>query len=240
MRWTRRSASMSARAVGGASTSTVDSYRRAVTSVRVAVRWEAAGGRLVRVGPTVRVLTDRTLTPEGPPCPARQRSDRQNPDARLASDRPPAPPPATALPTARTPTATLPPCPSSCRNTAAPRSATPSGSAPSPSGSSAPAKQGNDVVVVVSAMGETTDELLERGPRDHPASPSRASSTCCSPPASGSRCAPGDRDERSGLQGRLLHRLAGRASSPTPSTARRRSSRSARDGSGRRSTRATS
>ena len=42
---------------------------------------------------------------------------------------------------------------------------------------------GNDLVVAVSAMGDTTDELMD-SPRPSPRSPTCASSTCCSPPAS--------------------------------------------------------
>ena len=48
-------------------------------------------------------------------------------------------------------------------------------------------KAGHDVVVVVSAMGDTTDELLDLAEQVTPAAAGRASSTCCSPPASGSR-----------------------------------------------------
>ncbi len=118
-------------------------------------RWGSA-----RVEPSVRVLTDSTLTPGLPAMPARQRSDRQNPDARLERPATP-PPPATPLPAARTPTATLLACPSWCRNTAGPRSATPIAS-----GRRRPdrprARAGPDVVVVVSAMGETTDDLLDK------------------------------------------------------------------------------
>ena len=47
-------------------------------------------------------------------------------------------------------------------------------------------KNGDDVVVVVSAMGDTTDELLDLAEQITPTRPA-ASSTCCSPPASGSR-----------------------------------------------------
>ncbi len=43
------------------------------------------------------------------------------------------------------------------------------------------------MVVVVSAMGDTTDELLDSRPPGHAGARRRASSTCCSPPASGSR-----------------------------------------------------
>jgi hypothetical protein len=53
-----------------------------------------------------------------------------------------------------------------------------------------PAKrEGHDVVVVVSAMGKTTDHLLQQAQEISPIPPG-ASSTCCSPPASGSpwRC----------------------------------------------------
>ena len=46
---------------------------------------------------------------------------------------------------------------------------------------------GHDVVVVVSAMGDTTDELLDLAEQVSAAAAGRASSTCCSPPASGSR-----------------------------------------------------
>ena len=48
-------------------------------------------------------------------------------------------------------------------------------------------KAGNDVVVVVSAMGDTTDELIDLAERGLAAARRLASSTCCSPPASGSR-----------------------------------------------------
>ena len=50
---------------------------------------------------------------------------------------------------------------SSCRSTADPRWATPSGSGASPSASWRPRRPANDVVVVVSAMGDTTDDLLD-------------------------------------------------------------------------------
>ena len=52
-------------------------------------------------------------------------------------------------------------CRSSCRSTAARPSPTPSGSSGSPSASSPRRRDGNDVVVVVSAMGDTTDELID-------------------------------------------------------------------------------
>ena len=38
---------------------------------------------------------------------------------------------------------------------------------------------GNDVVVVVSAMGDTTDELLDLAQQVSPAAAGRASWTCC-------------------------------------------------------------
>ena len=50
---------------------------------------------------------------------------------------------------------------SSSRSTAARRSPTPSGSSGSPSASSTTRRDGHDVVVVVSAMGDTTDELID-------------------------------------------------------------------------------
>ena len=40
-------------------------------------------------------------------------------------------------------------------------------------------KNGDDVVVVVSAMGDTTDELIELAEQVSPAAEPRASSTCC-------------------------------------------------------------
>ena len=45
-------------------------------------------------------------------------------------------------------------------------------------------EEGNEVVVIVSAMGDTTDELLDLASAVSP-NPGRVSSTCCSPPASG-------------------------------------------------------
>ena len=48
-------------------------------------------------------------------------------------------------------------------------------------------EQGQDVVVVVSAMGRTTDDLLEKA-SDITITPEPRSSTCSSPPANGSRC----------------------------------------------------
>ena len=52
------------------------------------------------------------------------------------------------------------PWPSSCRNSAARRWRTPTGSRPSPTTSPALSVPGDNVVVVVSAMGKTTDDLL--------------------------------------------------------------------------------
>ena len=40
-------------------------------------------------------------------------------------------------------------------------------------------RAGNDVVVVVSAMGDTTDELIDLAEQVSPAAGRRASSTCC-------------------------------------------------------------
>ena len=50
---------------------------------------------------------------------------------------------------------------SSSRSTAAPRSPTPSASATSPARIARDRRDGSDLVVVVSAMGDTTDHLLE-------------------------------------------------------------------------------
>ena len=57
----------------------------------------------------------------------------------------------------------------SCRSTAAPPSPTPRASSGSPSASSTRKKAGHEVVVVVSAMGDTTDELLDLAQQVSPA-----------------------------------------------------------------------
>ena len=57
--------------------------------------------------------------------------------------------------------------------------ATRSASAPWPSASSQPGRRGNDVVVVVSAMGDTTDELIALARQVTRRPGRRASWTCC-------------------------------------------------------------
>ncbi len=90
------------------------------------------------------MLADRGATSCGVPS-ASQLPSRRDPRVDSTSTRRPAGAPA---------------CPSSCRSTAAPRSDRSSGSRPWPTGSCARERTGNDVIVVVSAMGHTTDELL--------------------------------------------------------------------------------
>ena len=72
-------------------------------------------------------------------------------------------------------------------------------------------RDGNDVVVVVSAMGDTTDELIDLARADRRRCRPGASSTCCSPRASASRWRCWRwRSTTSGVRGRVVHRLAGR------------------------------
>ena len=61
----------------------------------------------------------------------------------------------------------------SSRSTAAPPWPTPRASSASPGGSWRPSKAGNDVCVVVSAMGDTTDELLDLAEQVSPLPPAR-------------------------------------------------------------------
>ena len=96
---------------------------------------------------------------------------------------------------------------------------------------------GNDVIVVVSAMGDTTDELLAMAAQiTEVARPARARHAAHRRRAD-LDVAARDRAERARLPRRQLHRARRPGSSPTRSTARRRSSRSAPSGSSRRSRR---
>ena len=99
---------------------------------------------------------------------------------------------------------------------------------------------GNRVVAVLSARGKTTDELVAMAHEvsDAPA-PARDGHAALDRRAHLVR-AGGDGDQRPRPRGDLAHRLAGRASSPTPRTPRRASSRCAPTASARRSTRARS
>ena len=75
----------------------------------------------------------------------------------------------------------------SCRSTAAPPSPTPRASSASPSASSTPSKAGNEVVRRGLRDGRHDRRADRPRPAGLPAAARRASSTCCSPPASGSR-----------------------------------------------------
>ena len=124
---------------------------------------------------------------------------------------------------------------SSSRSTAARRSAAPSGSSTSRGASSQAAEAGNEVCVVVSAMGDTTDELLELAAAGLDAARTTASSTCCSRRASASRwrCSRWRSSTSAARRSRSPARR--RASSPTRATARRGSSTCARGACARRS-----
>ena len=112
---------------------------------------------------------------------------------------------------------------------------TSSGSRPSPTGSFAPRRTASTSCVVVSAMGDTTDELLAMAKQIAPVpEPARAGHA-----AHGGRAhrhvAARDRHQRARLQGGVATPARRPASSPTRSTARPASSRSGPSGSWSRS-----
>ena len=91
------------------------------------------------------------------------------------------------------------------------------------------AKQaGNDVVVVVSAMGKTTDGLLALRARASAPTPRAASSTCCCRPASASRWRSSPSPSTRAAATPSASPARSPASSPTTATSTRASSRCAR------------
>ncbi len=118
-----------------------------------------------------------------------------------------------------------PACPSSCRNTAERRSGRPSGSRPSPIAWSAPRRTATRSSWP-SPPWATPPTTCSRWRSRSRSSPSLASWTCCSPPASGSRCRC-SRSRSTRGAARPPHTPVRRpASSRTRNTARRGSSRS--------------
>ena len=126
-------------------------------------------------------------------------------------------------------------CPSSSRSSEAPRSPIPSASAPWPTTSPGPAGAGDEVVVVVSAMGKETDELLHLADQVSATRPGREMDMLITA---------GERKAIAllcmalhdiGVPRRRRSPAARPASSPTPPTPTPRSSRCASTASARRS-----
>ena len=99
-------------------------------------------------------------------------------------------------------------------------------------------KQGNDVVVVVSAMGDTTDELLDLARQVCPSPPPREMDMLLTAGERISNALVAMAIDSARRAGPLVHRVAGRRDHHQHATATRRSSTSPRAGCARRSTRA--
>ena len=91
-------------------------------------------------------------------------------------------------------------------------------------------KAGDDVVVVVSAMGDTTDELLDLAHQVSPLPPGRELDMLLTAGRAHLDGAAGDGDPQPGLRGPLVHRLAGRRDHHVGRTAGPGSSTSPRAG----------